>query len=205
MANKKIRLTKQETFSENPFLEKAIQQITENTKTKYRWLKGKNAAQREYVETKTGEIIAHSTFLQHIEVDETQFAKLYLSQLGVFFDLPKTALRVFTYFLNGLPTKADRMYINIKEALKFTGYKNENSIQAGLAILCDKGFLARSEMHYMYFINPLIFFNGDRMTFATSYVKKRNKLIKEDPNQLKISFSEIGDAFENETSENTSV
>lgn len=183
----KIKLTNQQMFTENPFVEKAIEQINENTKKTYRWLKGNKLVQ-QYAVNEEGEIIAHAAFVQQIEVDETQFAKLYLSQLGVFFDLPKTALRVFTYILNILQPKSDRVFINLREALKYTGYKDENSIISGLAILCHKGFIARSEVHYMYFINPMVFFNGNRITFAKTYIRKREKALKNDPNQLKISF-----------------
>ena len=79
----KILLSKQQTFSENPFLEKAIEQIKENTKVKNRWITGNKLIQ-QYVENEEGKVIGHAAFLQHIEVDETQFAKIYLSQLGVF-------------------------------------------------------------------------------------------------------------------------
>lgn len=186
----KIKLTNQQMFTENPFVEKAIEQINENTKKTYRWLKGNKLVQ-QYAENEEGKIIAHAAFVQQVEVDETQFAKLYLSQLGVFFDLPKTALRVFTYILNSLQPKSDRVFINLREALKYTGYKDENSIISGLAILCDKGFIARSEVHYMYFINPMVFFNGNRITFAKTYIRKREKALKNDPNQLSFNFVDV--------------
>jgi hypothetical protein len=192
----KIQLSKQETFSQNPFLEKAIQQITNSTKTKYRWIRGNQVVQN-YIENSTGEIIAHAAFLEHVELDEEKFAKLYLSQLGVFFDLPKPAINVFTYILNNLPPKADRIFIVMKDVLIHTGYSQENSVHSGLAVLCSKGFLARSEAHYMYYINPLIFFNGDRVTFAKTYVRKR-KANTENPNQLSIPFTDLDNDFSNE-------
>lgn len=197
----KILISKLPTFTENPFIEKAIEQIEENTKVKNRWITGNKLVQ-QYAENEEGKVIAHAAFLQHVEVDETQFAKLYISQLGVFFDLPKTAIRVFTYILKFLQPKSDRIFINTKEALKYTGYKEENSITAGLAILCDKGFIARSEVHYMYYINPMVFFNGDRITFAKTYVRKRDKKKIQDKTQLEIGFpagmSSPFEAFENE-------
>lgn len=194
----KIKLSKQQTFTENPFIEKAIEEISENTKRSYRWLRGNKLVQ-QYVENEDGQIIAHAAFFQQIELDEKQFAKLYLSQLGVFFDLSKPAIRVFTYILSVLQPRSDRVYINLKEAMKYTGYKDENSIISGLAVLCDKGFIARSEVYYMYFINPMVFFNGNRITFARTYIRKREKTIKKnDPNQLKINFfNDIDEAVDN--------
>ena len=37
----------------------------------------------------------------------------------------------------------------------------------------------------MFFINPMVAFNGNRITFAKSYVKKKKAKTKEiDPNQV---------------------
>lgn len=182
-----VKLSDLPTFESNPFVEKAIEKISENTTKKLRWIKGNQVVQH-YLENEEGKVVAHAAFLQQIEVDEEKFAKLYLSQLGFFFDLPKPAMRVFTYILNNLQPKTDRFFLVMKEALSYTQYKEEKSIFTGLAYLCDKGLIARSETHYMYYINPLVFFNGDRVTFAKTYVRNRKKAVIEDPNQLKISF-----------------
>jgi hypothetical protein len=39
--------------------------------------------------------------------------------------------------------------------------------------LIEAGIIARTRYHYQYFINPLIVFNGDRVTFAKTYIKKK--------------------------------
>lgn len=44
---------------------------------------------------------------------------------------------------------------------------------SGLAELLEAGILARSQEPSLYFINPTIMFNGNRLTFAKSYVKKK--------------------------------
>lgn len=195
---KQIKLSKLPTFDSNPFVEKAIEKINENTIKKLRWIKGNQVVQH-FLEDEQGKVVAHAAFLQHIEVDEEKFAKIYLSQLGFFFDLPKPAMRIFTYILNNLQPKTDRFFIVMKEALKYTDYKEEKSIFIGLAYLCEKGLIARSETHYMYYINPMVFFNGDRVTFAKTYVRKRDKALKDDPNQMKLfTQDEMISKFEEE-------
>ena len=52
----------------------------------------------------------------------------------------------------------------------------------GFASLVKAGIIARSEMPNMYFINPLIVFNGNRITFAKTYIKKQ----KANPNQVSL-------------------
>ena len=42
--------------------------------------------------------------------------------------------------------------------------------------MLDKGFIAESEHPNFYWINPHLFFNGDRMVFINEYRKK----VKED-------------------------
>lgn len=182
-----MKLSDLTKYQENPFVEKAIVKIEENTVQKKRFVKGSKGVEQSVI-NKDGEVTGHTAFLQLIEVDEDKFAKLYLSQFAAFWDLPKSAIRVFGYLLSVLLPKSDRIYVNTKEALQYTDYKHKQSIFDGLTSLCEHGLIARSEAPYMYFINPLIFFNGDRVTFAKTYVKKRTKKLKEDKQQQKMPF-----------------
>lgn len=55
-------------------------------------------------DTETGEVFKTS-FIRQIEVDEDQFAKLYLSNFAAFFDLSTAAIRVFGYILTCMKPK----------------------------------------------------------------------------------------------------
>lgn len=183
-----MKLSDLTRYQENPFVEKAIEKIEENTVSKKRFVKGTKGVEQTLI-NKDGEVTGHTAFLQMIEVDEDKFAKLYLSQFAAFWDLPKSAIRVFGYLLSVLLPKSDRIYVNMKEALQHTNYKHKQSVFDGLTSLCKHGLIARSEVPYMYFINPLVFFNGDRVTFAKTYVRKRKKVI-EDKSQMSILWKE---------------
>lgn len=61
-------------------------------------------------------------------------------------------------------------------------------IYKGLAELITAEIIARGPNEYVWFINPMIVFNGDRVTFAKTYVKKKTKTI--DDRQLSL-FPEI--------------
>lgn len=182
-------------FEENPFIEKAIEQIEENTSTKKRFLRGSKGVESMSIVDSGGTVRGFQAFMQFVEVDEDKFAKLYISQFAAFWELDKAAIRVFGYILNNLVPNKDIVYVDIDEALKYTGYNAKKTIFAGLATLVSLGVIARSTNHMKYFINPLMFFNGDRVTFAKTYIKKRKGKI-EDKNQLSISFSEASSSFD---------
>lgn len=176
-------------YKENPFVENAMTKIEDSTVSKKRFMKGSKGVEQTVV-NRDGEIVGHTTFLQMIEVDEDKFAKLYLSQFAAFWDLPKSAIRVFGHIItNCLAPNKDSFFVYTDEAMAYTGYSSARYIFTGLASLCESGIIARSERANKYFINPLIVFNGSRVTFANTYVKKKQKSIKEDKNQKTIDWS----------------
>ncbi len=144
----------------------------------------------------SGDVRGCSAFLQFVEVDEEKFAKLYISQFAAFWELDKASIRIFGYILNNLVKNKDIVYIDIDEALQYTGYTAKKTIFAGLAKLVSMGVIARSTNHMKYFINPLMFFNGDRVTFAKTFIRKKRKDKEVDKNQLSLSFSETQRLFE---------
>ena len=184
----------------NPFLEKALEKINSNivAKTKMTRNSGESAILRA-VDEKTGEILGHTAFIRQIEVDEEQFAKLYLSQFSAFWELSKAAIRVFSYFLTQLRPNHDVVYFNIDECLEHTKYKSKQPIYDGLVSLCQNEIIARGWSDVVYYINPMCVFNGSRVTFAKTYVRKKQKEV--DKNQLCLSLFTDEDNlrnFENE-------
>jgi len=173
-------------FKENPFIENAIEQIDESTVFKKRFVKGSKGVEQTII-NRDGEVTGHTAFLQQVEIDEDKFAKLYLSQFAAFWDLPKSAIKVFGYIMSELIPNKDYILFDIDEALEYTKYKSKLSVFEGLTKLCEAGILARTKRSTKYFINPLVVFNGNRVTFAKTYVRKRKKVI-EDKSQMSISW-----------------
>lgn len=167
---KKIR--EYENFEVNPFAEKAIEEIQTVRKQQIIRPTDKNEIHM-IVNSQTGSVEGQTAFMRFIEVDEQRFAKIYLSQFSSFFDLSKSAIKVFGYILTVIPPKKDSFYFIMEECLKYTGYSTEKSVFEGLASLIENNIIARSSNHVRYFINPLVVFNGDRVTFAKTYIKKR--------------------------------
>ena len=179
------KLTDYEKNYENPFLKQAVEQINNNIQKKYRSATntGEKAILRAY-DDRTGEELGHTSFIRQIEVDEAKFAKLYLSQLTAFFDLKESAMRVFAYFLENLHPGADVVLFIPDKVLEYTKYKTLKPVYKGLGQLIEAEVIARGPSDSIYYINPMVIFNGNRITFAKSYIKKKKKF--DNPNQLEL-------------------
>lgn len=193
MSSKKVnkdysytRISDFEQHRDNPFVEQAISEITPVRKM-IMTSPDDPSAKKAIVNYDTGEVEGHTAFMKYIEVDEQKFAKLYLSQFVNFWDLGKPALRVFGYIFSNIKPNSDRFTFRLDQCLEYTGYKGAHSVFRGLADLIKHGIIARSRYADEYFINPLIAFNGSRVTFAKTYVKKkRAKKQREDENQMDL-------------------
>lgn len=108
MAKKtELRISSFEKNEENPFMKQAIEGIENHIVKKYKSSTGSDKKGVVAVaDTETGEVFKTS-FIRQIEVDEDQFAKLYLSNFAAFFDLSTAAIRVFGYILTCMKPKND--------------------------------------------------------------------------------------------------
>lgn len=175
MAKSEIKLSDFKRNDENPFMNQAIEEVEKHIVKKYRNSTGQG--QRALVaaaDIHTGEIFKTS-FLRQMEVDEDQFVKLYLSNFAAFFDLSKAAIRVFGYFMQAMKPKNDMVVFLLDKCLEYTGYKAKDTIYRGLAELVANEIIARGPSDTLWFINPLIVFNGDRVSFTKTFVKKKEQ------------------------------
>ena len=73
-------------------------------------------------------------------------------------------------------------------------YKTDKAVYKGLAELVKAEIIARGPADNLWFINPLIVFNGDRVTFAKTYVRKKTlaaqKKEEAEKRQLSLGFDE---------------
>ena len=184
--NKKaLTLSDFEKNKENPFLKEAIEQIQSSIVKRYKNTSGTSKNAILQAVNSDGELVGHTSFVQQIELDDQQFTKIYLSGFSAFYNLKNQGIRVFGYIMTKLTPKQD-MFIFLKdECLEHTGYKSEKSIFIGLGSLVENNIIARGPADNLYFINPMVIFNGDRVSFTKTYVKKqKGKVI--DPNQINL-------------------
>lgn len=177
---------------ENPFLKQAVQEVDKKVVHKWKNTAGSDKkAILAVVNPDSGEIMGQTTFMRQIEVDEDKFTKLYLGQFQLFFDLTTAGIRVFGYIMTCMKPKNDMVYFDRDDCIAYTKYKSVESVYRGLTELLKAGIIARGKNDNIYFINPLIIWNGDRVRFVNEYVKKsRKKNHVDDPNQLSLDFHE---------------
>lgn len=128
-----------------------------------------------------GESLSHSGIHVIKEVDETEFLKIYTKNVRAIFDLKPTSQRVLQYLMTELQKtpNADGIYLAWVGASEFfeenTLDVSRASFQRALKELLDKGFIAESTKPNMFWFNPNLFFNGNRMTFINEYRRKPAK------------------------------
>ena len=168
------KLTDYPQNEHNPFAEKAVQEIQSTKKRQtIKPPKNESGENKYWVIDESGNKVAESVFVRETEVDPEQFAKIFLGGLLNFWDISPRGIRVFTYILKQLRPGKDSFYFSTDECMKFTRYKTRGLVTSGLAELIGAGLIARSTDSIIYFLNPSLLFNGSRITFAKTYVKKQ--------------------------------
>ena len=109
-------------------------------------------------------------------VDNEQFVKIFTSNLKQFFNLKPTTYRMVQVLLHQLGRARDRdtVYLNVSVAEQYFISTDQNPISKAsyynaMRELIQKGFIAESTNPNLYWINPALFFNGDRVRFVKEY------------------------------------
>ena len=110
----------------------------------------------------------------------------------------------FQYYLTQSQVKRLKSFLKKGVVLnedfeEYTGYQSDNSIRIGLTNLLANEIIAKGRIDNLYYINPMFVFNGNRLTFANTYVKKQKKQIDNaknidlsqfHPNQIFFDFED---------------
>lgn len=129
------------------------------------------------IDEKTGEVEGVAEIVQQVDVDAERFVKLYTSDLKTFFSLSLTAQRFLRVVLEQVQNtpQSDRITLSVPLVVDYFERHKEKpparqTIYNAVQEMVLKGFLARSELYTdQYFINPSIFFNGDRVRLVKEY------------------------------------
>lgn len=132
------------------------------------------------VNTKTGEVTDIPTVTRYVEVDTDVFVKLFVGQIGVFFSLPNRAMKLAEVLMYEMGRFAgtDMVYLNQAAAERYfrkTGKSGMSKVtyHRALSDMLNAGLIAYSDRPGLFFLNPHVFFNGDRARFVTEYRKKK--------------------------------
>lgn len=126
---------------------------------------------RELIDSETGQVTNVNAIYQRKLVDSERFAKVYLDGVSKTFGLTKTAQRVFSVILKICEKDTDSIWLNFMVVSKYDEDFPERTFYRGLQELLKHNFLAYSDIPNKFWINPHLFFNGDRVKFITEYVR----------------------------------
>ena len=165
-------------YEANPFLEALVVQTRGRRVTV--------AAGSTLIDMQTGEISGVTEIAQVVEVDKQEFVKLFTRDLAIWFDLKRSGLRCFGALLTIVQQEAvgrDLVYFDYASNLIRSFGLSKPIFYRGVEELIEKKFIARHRSVGWYFINPALFFNGNRARFVKEYrnmgdIEKIDKLIK---------------------------
>ena len=146
-------------------------------------VKGKQVqagARRDLVDATTGEYYEGATIHVTEHKDDAQFVKVFSEGIKASYGLSRTAHRVFQAVLDEYErTPMHGGYVDSIYLAWFDGGLSgreigmkERTFQNGLRELLSKGFLY-PKMPNVYWVNPALFFRGDRVRFVREYVRNR--------------------------------
>lgn len=150
-------------------------------------------------DTHTGEHIAGAQIRRVELVDSEKFVKLYVANLDAFFDLKPGTIRIMTAVLSEVAdarnAHGDTIYLNYNRVKEYFESKDMKAparptFFSAMAEMVEKGFVAPSVDTNLWFINPTIFFNGDRIRFVNEYVRVKKTRLQalEDAGQQALPF-----------------
>jgi hypothetical protein len=161
-------------YKTNPFIEDEIFQLNTGKKT---IIVGSN--RKVLVDSESGEIEAVTMLHKFKEVDKEIFVKLFIGEVQSLFDLSKSGLKVFGYILQTLRINEGTIYLNIPDMMTYCNYKSKMQCYRGLTELLANKIIAMSSQPNLWFINPKIVFNGDRIAFVKEYRLKQTHKVKQ--------------------------
>lgn len=165
--NEEKKLSDFDFNSVNPFRDQLMKEVKLSTERAVMGTK-----MMDFIDTDTGDVnTAEIRYMGHEKVvDRTQFMKIYLSNLDVFFNFTRTAQKVLKYFIGVLKKDRDEVTFNLAECIDASGLKGKSSVYKGIAELLQKEVIAKGPNETTYFVNPSVMFNGNRLMIINRYM-----------------------------------
>lgn len=133
-------------------------------------------SEKVLVDSESGELVAASVIHQIQDKDSDEFVKVFAAGIAAAYELGRTAQRVFQSVLQEYERTpmhggfADSVYLAwFDDGLSGRSIgMSEKTFNRGLRELLEKGFIA-AKTPGVYWVNPSLFFKGDRVMFVKEY------------------------------------
>lgn len=145
------------------------------------------------VDSVTGEVEDTAELVTTHEVDAEQFVKLYTKELKLLFSLTASSMRLLQVVLQQVQTAVGKDTILLNMAIMeryFTSVEvkpmSRPTFYRCVNEMIDKGFIApASDSRDLFFINPNLFFNGNRVRFVKEYhINRQAEMFHESAPQI---------------------
>lgn len=128
------------------------------------------------IDQQTGEITPlQGQITKMISADREGFVKLYTAQIDAFFELGKPGRTVVKYliWLHQQDANKHLIYLHPDQVAESGLQIGKTTWYDGIVELMDRKIIAASKLPHMYFLNPAVFFNGDRTRFVVEIRKSK--------------------------------
>lgn len=169
-------------YPENPFLG------TLTVPTKSRTVNIGLNPDNVLVSTETGEV--RSTFIGiRKEVDTEEYVKIYTSCIEKYLDLSKAGQKAFHILLKTLQkTAINKDIVSLADNIRVDCCKSEDlqvsksTFSRGKDELLEKQIIAHCSLgSNLYYINPAVVFNGNRLVIVNEFIAKKNEELRTIP------------------------
>jgi len=163
-----VKLSQTQKYETSPFVGQDYLKIDRQKRTIIA-----GSTNKILMDSTTGETEGITLMHKYKEVDKTTFVKLFVDEVSALFDLTKAGLKTFGYILSCLEPNKDTIYIYLPGLMEFAKWNSTKQVYRGLGELIANKIIAPSVMPNIWFINPNIVFNGDRIAFVKEYRLKK--------------------------------
>lgn len=131
------------------------------------------------VDESTGDIMARyapDTDVKYRKFDNEKFVKLYHRNMKALSRMGVTSLKVLFFVMYEVGAlsrnqQVDYFSIHIQDCMDFCGFRNRKSVYDGLEELLVLKAIFRKTGKLEFWINPNVFFNGDRVKYMEERAK----------------------------------
>lgn len=178
--------TRAKKYETNPYMQGSEPIVSTRTK------RITNNQGNYMVKSDSGEVVASiAGFWQAEEVDSTKFLKLYVNGVKAFSGLSTKGTKVFElmYYEMQKEIGKDKIYLNfnaIDPHIKIA----KTTFYDGISELVEKKFLAPTTFPHWFWVNPDYIWNGDRLSFVKTYIRKEEQKIPARDNKTGDLFTQ---------------
>ena len=168
------QVSKAQKFIENPFVGQDYLKLDKGKRTIIA-----GSTKKVLVDSETGETEGITLMHKYKEVDKTAFVKLFVDEVSSLFELSKTGLKTFGFVLQNLEINKDVIYIYIPDLMQYADWHTLKQAYKGLGELIANKIIAPSVKSNLWYVNPNVVFNGDRIAFVKEYRLKKPQEVKQ--------------------------